>query len=503
MKIWAYRGALRSVIMTATLSLVASFASAQSETRWYQDFDNDTYGSNTGRSILAVDQPVGFVSDNSDCNDFDDKVNPNATEIDNNNIDEDCDGSDGGGGTVPSFSTNTPLTQDYTDGLRAVLAVSHTLSAPTFVWTKQSGPDITNPSSTTESVFSFDPAQMNAGDEPDIYTFSVTVTDQGLSSTQTVSYQVNAPKSEPPTTDPEDQVTAVSEGTKTIQSNILGASPNLIGIARGNGQGSFSADATSSSGSLALLTDPDYPIWFQLKGSWSEIDGVDTRYVLGSVGAHTRAGNNTVVGGILQFDDYDVDASGDEITGQGVMAGPYIVGQFPNAPLFYEARILAGTTRNDIVLSGSGAEASYETDRWMAIFALEGSIPSNGFEIRPNLTMARITDDVEAYTDSLANDVLGQEIVTDRVEAGLDVYIPILSSAGTTEFTIGASGVWSRQSSDAAGSSDTEYSRGRIDAGIISTAVGNGRLNSTIFFEGLGEDDFEQYGIDFKYEFRF
>jgi hypothetical protein len=58
---------------------------------WYADTDNDGFGdaNNTQNSCT---QPSGYTSDNSDCNDNDDDIHPNASELCNQE-DDDCDGS--------------------------------------------------------------------------------------------------------------------------------------------------------------------------------------------------------------------------------------------------------------------------------------------------------------------------------------------------------------------------------------------------------------------------
>ncbi|MBD0832008.1 MopE-related protein, partial [Aestuariibaculum sediminum] len=60
---------------------------------WYRDADNDTYG-NASETQLANNQPIGYVSNSLDCDDTNSNINPDTTEIPDNDIDEDCDGGD-------------------------------------------------------------------------------------------------------------------------------------------------------------------------------------------------------------------------------------------------------------------------------------------------------------------------------------------------------------------------------------------------------------------------
>jgi len=60
-------------------------------TIWYADADSDTYG-DVAVTTIACDVPLGYVGDNTDCNDTNADINPAASEI-CNGLDDNCNGS--------------------------------------------------------------------------------------------------------------------------------------------------------------------------------------------------------------------------------------------------------------------------------------------------------------------------------------------------------------------------------------------------------------------------
>ena len=57
---------------------------------WYADTDNDGYG-NPNITASGCTAPLGYVGNSSDCNDSNGSINPGASEICGNGVDEDCD----------------------------------------------------------------------------------------------------------------------------------------------------------------------------------------------------------------------------------------------------------------------------------------------------------------------------------------------------------------------------------------------------------------------------
>ncbi|WP_018612191.1 DUF4082 domain-containing protein [Segetibacter koreensis] len=90
-----------------------------STTTYYQDFDKDTYG-NPSVTQTGTTQPTGYVARAGDCNDNNAAINPGATEICGNGIDENCNGN--GDDTCPTTeqsvwgNTGSPQNQNDYDG---------------------------------------------------------------------------------------------------------------------------------------------------------------------------------------------------------------------------------------------------------------------------------------------------------------------------------------------------------------------------------------------------
>jgi len=287
--------------------------------------------------------------------------------------------------------------------------------------------------------------------------------------------------------------------------NLLASQPDLLGLMLHRDQGALDLETTRGSGSFNFAHMGPNSSWVRLNGAWSSAGTTDSAYAFGAIGHHYRFGENLLLGAMIQGDYAQSTDGAARTSGYGWLAGPYVVARLANQPLFFEGSLLYGQTYNTITPFGTHSD-DFNTDRLLAKGALTGEIKTPNLTFYPKIGLAHTTDEQASYTDSLGNAIAAQGISLTEASAGLKVAAPIEMRTGTATLSAGLTGFWSQSSGTGAASgfvSATEGGRARVDIGLEHRSD-NGLITSLSgFYDGLGADSYQAYGLGFSLNLQF
>ncbi|MBK8996001.1 MAG: putative metal-binding motif-containing protein [Myxococcales bacterium] len=106
-------------------------------TATWPDADGDGFGDSKGTVSYLCAVPAGRADNNLDCNDANKNINPNATEIPGNSIDENCDGKDTASGTQCGVDSAGVVTLPYNNNANNILTTDNAAGNPAgagFYW---------------------------------------------------------------------------------------------------------------------------------------------------------------------------------------------------------------------------------------------------------------------------------------------------------------------------------------------------------------------------------
>jgi hypothetical protein len=300
----------------------------------------------------------------------------------------------------------------------------------------------------------------------------------------------------------------IAEFIENRARSLVQNQPNLTGFLTGRQGAMFGADVTRGYGTLDVHTGSGGPFWFSLAGARTELDGsaTDSTYALATFGAHAQINSGLLVGAMLQFDYAEEDqGDGVGVSGRGWMAGPYVVAQMGAQPLFFEGRLLYGRTDNDISPFGTFTD-SFETERMLAMVALEGIYEGDSVRYFPRLQVSHVSERQEAYVDGLSNPVPAQTVRLSEVSAGINFEMPLMPEDGDHLLTWGMSGIWSRVDGDAVAAAfidEREGGRARLDLGYRYSSGEGLSASADVFVDGVGSGEFSTYGVNLGVQFDF
>ena len=288
-------------------------------------------------------------------------------------------------------------------------------------------------------------------------------------------------------------------------SQTIAIQPDLIGLLSGASTGNFNADVTQSNGNFDFATSGDQPVWAKLQGSWSEFGAAESSYFFGAVGAHMQVSPDALVGIMLEFDKLTQTDGASSTEGDGYLVGPYFVAKLPNQPLFIEGRLLTGKTENQVSVNGAATE-TFDTQRTFASMKVAGQLNYGELALTPSVTATHLRDAQDAFVDTLGNTIGAQGIEVNSVAAGLNFAQPVYLSNGELILNGGISGIWSSSKGTGLASSvapTTDGLRAQITFGATHTRPNGVTFNAQTFYDGIGQSNYESYGLSLGAEMQF
>ena len=277
--------------------------------------------------------------------------------------------------------------------------------------------------------------------------------------------------------------------------------PALADRATKQEQSYGSTAGLDASDGLTAAQRRGYDMWVQVNGSQADAGDSDSSLWVGYFGGHVFVNPNFLIGALVQADWAEETNStlGSSADGFGWMVGPYIAAKSAEHNLFFDARAAWGQSDNDLKMKLAGSTGSFDTERWLVNAKLSGLIESNGWSIRPAVSIAYFEETQESYTDSLTNPIPEQTFSQGEVRFGPTFSYDVVKDNGTTiRPTFGVSGVWNFDVDNNLNSQGavlgTGDVRARIDAGFTAITMDRWSFDISGFYDGLGVDDYDAYG---------
>ena len=264
-------------------------------------------------------------------------------------------------------------------------------------------------------------------------------------------------------------------------------------------------------GLAALEGEPDGHLDVWLSAEMSGVsdnragDRAETDFGVAQLGMDWAVSDDMLIGAMLQFDWMDETSreifleagavAGAEVSGDGWMAGPYLVWRFADG-LIFDGSALYGHSRNTVNPLGL-YEDEFNTDRWMLRANLTGEYEHGPWMLRPQATLTHFEETQAAYTDSLAIYIPQQTIALGRLTAGPEVIWRHAGNDGRQlELSAGLRAIWDYRPAELLNEAGLLTSGGsdmRADGSIgMNTVFANGaQLGLEISLSGIGQDDFE------------
>ncbi|BCW87580.1 hypothetical protein sos41_07100 [Alphaproteobacteria bacterium SO-S41] len=287
---------------------------------------------------------------------------------------------------------------------------------------------------------------------------------------------------------------------QTARASLLGAS-EMRTIGAGSGLVLAANDPGTTVEALQAPAGGErFDFWVEGTLAGFDAGGGDGSFAIFHAGADYLVTPDLLVGVGLQIDWTDMDtANNGNVSGKGFLAGPYLTARL-SENLYLDARVAWGSSDNDVSPFGTYQD-TFSADRTLVTGALIGEFQTGKMMIRPEARLTWFEEETDAYRDGLGVDVPAITVSTGQLQLGPEFSWQIVRDSGAIIAPrVKLDAIWTfeqentgRAATGTPGLFDTGV-RGRIDAGLNYANESGVALSFGLFYDGIGDSDFQAWG---------
>jgi Autotransporter beta-domain len=246
----------------------------------------------------------------------------------------------------------------------------------------------------------------------------------------------------------------------------------------------------------------DVDIW--VEGHYSTYNDNNSAAIEGDLGVVYLGAdyllNEDLLVGVLGQLDWISERSGgfgEDIDGNGWMAGPYVSARL-DKNLFFDARAAWGRSSNDISIEGFISDDAFETSRWLVRGALTGNHQFGNWRVTPTASVAYIEERQEAFTSNSGAFIDGQRVALGRAAIEPEIAYRHVTQSGILiepQFTL--AGVWDFETPSGLSipgwAVSAEKFRGRIEGALLIAFRNGYGLRMSGSYDGIGASGYSGY----------
>ena len=264
------------------------------------------------------------------------------------------------------------------------------------------------------------------------------------------------------------------------------------------------ASATLARGSsvkdAAYVENYRFDAWFD--GQYKEFDdgaNGDGYFAIAYAGVDYLLTPDILLGTVVSFDSMEEKTATSTASGFGWMVGPQLTARL-GSHLYFDGRIAAGRSENRVSPFNTYTD-DFWTWRWLSSASLTGEFQYDNWTIRPHTSLSYFEERQKSYVDSLGAEIPGQTVRLGQLKLGPtfighfesaegQVYSPYLTVDAI--YNLGDTTGVTLLEPDRP---EVEGWRGNLEAGVSMVTDGGSRLSLGASYDGLGQSDFEAWGV--------